>query len=75
MSSSSSVTASRISGGLATLRGTKSSAKIAMGHLELNGFKATRGHTMEDGMDVNVFNKFNKVFSGHFHNSHIPFQV
>ena len=46
---------------------TKSPAKIAMGHLELNGFKATRGHTMEDGMDVNVFNKFDKVFSGHFH--------
>ena len=45
----------------------KSTSKIAMGHLELNGFKATRGHMMEDGMDVNVFNKFDKVFSGHFH--------
>ena len=32
----------------------KSKAKIAMGHLELNGFKATRGHMMEDGMDVNL---------------------
>ena len=38
-----------------------------MGHLELNGFKATRGHMMEDGMDVKVFDKFDKVFSGHFH--------
>ena len=46
---------------------TKSPAKIAMGHLELNGFKATRGHMMEDGMDVKVFDKFDKVFSGHFH--------
>ena len=44
-----------------------SKAKIAMGHLELNGFKATRGHMMEDGMDVKVFDKFDKVFSGHFH--------
>jgi len=45
----------------------KSKAKIAMGHLELNGFKATRGHLMENGMDIGVFDKFDKVFSGHFH--------
>ena len=45
----------------------KTKAKIAMGHLELNGFKATRGHLMENGMDVGVFDKFEKVFSGHFH--------
>ena len=45
----------------------KSKAKVAMGHLELNGFKATRGHMMEDGMDVRVFDKFERVYSGHFH--------
>jgi len=45
----------------------QSKAKITMGHLEINGFKATRGHIMETGMDVSVFNKFDKVFSGHFH--------
>ena len=45
----------------------KSKAKIVMGHLEINGFKATRGHMMEDGIDVGVFNKFDKVYSGHFH--------
>tara|TARA_B100001079_G_scaffold93439_1_gene80114 strand:+ start:114 stop:1154 length:1041 start_codon:yes stop_codon:yes gene_type:complete len=45
----------------------KSKAKIAMGHLELNGFQATRGHMMEDGMDINHFNKFEKVYSGHYH--------
>ena len=38
-----------------------------MGHLEVNGFKATRGHLMENGMDVKTFNKFEKVYSGHFH--------
>ena len=38
-----------------------------MGHLELNGFRATRGHLMETGMDIDIFNKFEKVFSGHFH--------
>jgi DNA repair exonuclease SbcCD nuclease subunit len=42
-------------------------AKVAMGHLEINGFKATRGHLMENGMDVKTFNKFEKVYSGHFH--------
>jgi len=45
----------------------KSKCKIAMGHLELNGFVATRGHMMEDGMDVDVYDKFNKVYSGHYH--------
>ena len=44
-----------------------SKSKIAMGHLEINGFKATRGHMMEDGMDVSLFSKFEKVYSGHFH--------
>tara|TARA_B100000287_G_scaffold9259_1_gene9141 strand:- start:1078 stop:2118 length:1041 start_codon:yes stop_codon:yes gene_type:complete len=45
----------------------KSKAKIVMGHLELNGFQATRGHMMEDGMDIKVFDKFEKVYSGHYH--------
>ena len=43
------------------------SSKIAMGHLEINGFKATRGHMMETGMDTSVFDKFDRVYSGHFH--------
>jgi len=38
-----------------------------MGHLELNGFMATRGHYMEHGMDANVFDKFDRVFTGHYH--------
>jgi len=51
-----------------TLLSIKStSSKCAMGHLELNGFRAHRGHVMEDGMDCNVFEKFSKVFSGHYH--------
>ena len=45
----------------------KTKAKVAMGHLEVNGFKATRGHLMETGMDVDIFDKFEKVYSGHFH--------
>jgi DNA repair exonuclease SbcCD nuclease subunit len=42
-------------------------ARIAMGHLELRGFSPYRGHVMEDGMDKNIFDKFEKVFSGHYH--------
>ena len=45
----------------------KTKAKVALGHLEVNGFKATRGHVMETGMDVSIFDKFEKVYSGHFH--------
>ena len=42
-------------------------ADVVMGHLELNGFVATRGHMMEHGMDTSVFDKFYKVYSGHYH--------
>ena len=42
-------------------------AKVAMGHLELNGFKAHKYHVMEDGMNIDIFNKFEKVYSGHYH--------
>tara|TARA_B100000902_G_C27314885_1_gene920637 strand:+ start:1327 stop:2367 length:1041 start_codon:yes stop_codon:yes gene_type:complete len=42
-------------------------AKVAMGHLELNGFVATHGHVMEHGHDIDVYQKFDKVLSGHFH--------
>jgi len=45
----------------------KTTSKIVMGHLELNGFRAYRGHVMEDGMDTNIFNKFQRVYSGHYH--------
>jgi len=45
----------------------KTTSKVAMGHLELNGFRAHRGHVMEDGMDTNLFDKFERVFSGHYH--------
>ncbi len=44
-----------------------SSARICMGHLELNGFEAHPGHVMENGMDKSIFSKFERVFSGHYH--------
>jgi DNA repair exonuclease SbcCD nuclease subunit len=45
----------------------KTTSKCAIGHLELNGFRAHRGHVMEDGMDIDLLEKFELVFSGHFH--------
>ena len=44
-----------------------STSSCAMGHLELNGFRAHRGHVMEDGMACELFEKFKRVFSGHYH--------
>jgi DNA repair exonuclease SbcCD nuclease subunit len=44
-----------------------SNSKCAMGQLELNGFRAHRGHTMEEGMDSTLFEKFDRTFSGHYH--------
>ena len=45
----------------------KSQAPVCMGHLELNGFRATPGHMMEHGMQWDVFKKFKKTYSGHYH--------
>lgn len=42
-------------------------ATVAMGHLELSGFEAHVGYYMDHGMSRDVFSKFKKVFSGHFH--------
>jgi len=42
-------------------------AQVVMGHLELNGFRVNSTTTMESGLNSDIFNKFKKVFSGHFH--------
>ena len=44
-----------------------SRASVCMGHLELNGFRATPGHMMEHGMEWSIFKKFDKTYSGHYH--------
>ena len=45
----------------------KTKCEVVMGHLELNGFKATQGHMMEGGTSVSEFERFKRVYSGHFH--------
>ncbi len=45
----------------------KSGSSVCMGHLELKGFRIHRGYIMETGTDVNLFDKFERTFSGHYH--------
>lgn len=37
------------------------------GHFELQGFEMHKGHINETGMDINIFDRFTKVISGHYH--------
>jgi len=45
----------------------KTEAKVVFGHLELNGFSVYPGHIHEEGLDKKVFQKFDRVYSGHYH--------
>ena len=45
----------------------KSKCKVAMGHLELNGFNANKFVVMDHGAERDVYDKFDHVFSGHYH--------
>jgi len=50
---------------LKMIKNTK--AKVAMGHLELQGFRVNRQIIMDHGLEANIFKNFSKVFSGHYH--------
>ena len=45
----------------------KSSSSVLMGHLELQGFRVNKHVIMDHGHDTNMFSKFERVFSGHYH--------
>ena len=42
-------------------------AQIAFGHLNINGYPMFKGKLCDHGYDRKEFNKFDMVFSGHFH--------
>jgi DNA repair exonuclease SbcCD nuclease subunit len=42
-------------------------AQVLMGHFEITGFEMDKGHICSTGMSKDVFQKFDAVYSGHFH--------
>jgi len=42
-------------------------AQIVMGHLEIKGFEMHKGHLNEQGLERELFKRFEKVITGHFH--------
>lgn len=50
---------------VAEMKTTK--AEICMGHFEIAGFAMHRGMESHEGMDKKTFDKFDMVFSGHYH--------
>jgi len=45
----------------------KTHCNVAMGHLELQGFRVNRQLVMEHGLESKLFEKFTRVYSGHYH--------
>jgi len=56
---------------------TNTKAEVCMGHLEIAGFAMYRGMESHDGLAKETFEKFDLVFSGHYHhrssNQHIHY--
>ena len=46
---------------------SESQSQICMGHLEVKGFEMHKGHFQEHGLEMDLFKRFEKVYSGHYH--------
>lgn len=46
---------------------TNLDVQILCGHFEINSFEIIKGVVCSKGIDSSIFEKFDKVFSGHFH--------
>jgi len=52
-----------------------SSAKVLFGHLELKGFEMYRGSVMTEGYDWRMFQKFEEVYTGHYHHKSSNYNI
>lgn len=46
---------------------TKTTSTVMLGHFEIQGFEVLRGIKSEEGHDRQIFQPFEAVYSGHFH--------
>lgn len=44
-----------------------STSKVCVGHFEIKGFELSKGVENHEGLDRNIFKRYNAVYSGHFH--------
>lgn len=44
-----------------------SKSEIVFGHFEINGFEMSKNHYCDFGLESNIFDKYDTVWSGHFH--------
>lgn len=56
---------SNMSDVMSFIEGTE--AQVCFGHFEISGFEMDRGNVCHEGLSRDIFQKFEIVFSGHFH--------